>query len=284
MVKKLDKIQDKLDKVENYESQALAITSENMGAMKTMTPDKIAKINERMVEIDRANNTTGRKNTQHTNQLMTLTMLTDSPYRRLRQCLAQIEDRRVAIEGNLYELKKGEIAFRELEQKDDELSILKCAWQKYQLKRSRTYIEGALKELAVFQEAYEEIRKNNNIPEFWDEEDAENDEARHHIRQVFRQAFRDTQLTGHISQGNAEYLEQWGIHLQTAETIVRQYLKKTEEMISAGKMPTIDHLYEFLDSCADMFEHEYMKVMKRIGLDKIVRKDLLYKSNMHKET
>jgi len=284
MVKKLDKIQDKLDKVENYESQALAITSENMGAMKTMTPDKIAKINERMVEIDRANNTTGRKNTQHTNQLMTLTMLTDSPYRRLRQCLAQIEDRRVAIEGNLYELKKGEIAFRELEQKDDELSILKCAWQKYQLKRSRTYIEGALKELAVFQEAYEEIRKNNNIPEFWDEEDAENDEARHHIRQVFRQAFRDTQLTGHISQGNAEYLEQWGIHLQTAEALVKQYLHKTEKMISEGRMPTIDHLYEFLDNCADLFENEYMKVMKRIGLDKIVRKDLLYKSNMHKET
>ena len=283
MVKELDKIQDKLDKIEDYQSHALAISSENLGIMETMTPDKIAKINERMVEIDRANNTTGRKNTQHTNQLMTLTMLTDSPYRRLRQCLAQIEDRRVAIEGNLYELKKGEIAFRELEQKDDELSILKCAWQKYQLKRSRTYIEGALKELAVFQEAYEEIRKNNNIPEFWDEEDAENDEARHHIRQVFRQAFRDTQLTGHISQGNAEYLEQWGIHLQTAEAIVKQYLQKTEKMIIDGKMPTIDHLYEFLDNCADLFENEYMKVMKRIGLDKIVRKDLLYKSNMHKE-
>ena len=168
MVKELDKIQNKFDKIENYESQALAINSENLGVMKTMTPDKIAKIQERMVEIDRANNTTGRKNTQHTNQLMTLTMLTDSPYRRLRQSLAQIEDRRSAIESNLYEMKKGEIAFKELAEKDDELSILQCAWQKHQLKRSKIYIEGALKELAVFQEAYEEIRKNNNIPVFWD--------------------------------------------------------------------------------------------------------------------
>ena len=283
MVKELDKIQDKFDKIENYESQALAINSENLGVMKTMTPDKIAKIQERMVEIDRANNTTGRKNTQHTNQLMTLTMLTDSPYRRLRQCLAQIEDRRTAIEGNLYEMKKGEIAFKELAEKDDELSILQCAWQKHQLKRSKIYIEGALKELAVFQEAYEEIRKNNNIPVFWDEEDAEMDEARHHIRQVFRQAFRDTQLTGHISQGNAEYLEQWGIHLQTAEAVISEYIRRTEKMISEDRMPTIDHLYEFLDKCADMFQDEYIKVMKRIGLDKIVRKDLLYKNNIYKD-
>ena len=283
MVKELDKIQDKFDKIENYESQALAINSENLGVMKTMTPDKIAKIQERMVEIDRANNTTGRKNTQHTNQLMTLTMLTDSPYRRLRQCLAQIEDRRSAIESNLYEMKKGEIAFKELAEKDDELSILQCAWQKHQLKRSKIYIEGALKELAVFQEAYEEIRKNNNIPIFWDEEDAEMDEARHHIRQVFRQAVRDTQLTGHISQANAEYLEQWGIHLQTAEAVIREYLRRTEKMISEDRMPTIDHLYEFLDKCADMFQDEYIKVMKRIGLDKIVRKDLLYKNNIYKD-
>ena len=64
----------------------------------TMTADQIAEINERMVEIDRANKTLGRRNTQTTNQLMTLTMMTDSPYRRLRQCLAQIQKKRQAIE------------------------------------------------------------------------------------------------------------------------------------------------------------------------------------------
>ena len=64
--------------------------------MATMTPDKIQKISERMVEMERANNSLGRRNTQTTNQLMTLTMLTDSPYRRLRQCLAQIEKKKGA--------------------------------------------------------------------------------------------------------------------------------------------------------------------------------------------
>ena len=70
-----------------------------ISGLATITPDKLAKISERMVEIDRANNSLGRSNTQTTNQLMTLTMLTDSPYRRLRQILAQIERKRTALQN-----------------------------------------------------------------------------------------------------------------------------------------------------------------------------------------
>ena len=268
--------------IDNYSEHALSLTVEAIGTLPTMTPDKIAKINERMVEIDRVNNTTGRKNTQTTNQLMTLTMLTDSPYRRLRQCLAQIEDRRIAIESNLYEGKRNEFRLAELVEKGDEESLLKVAYMHHQATRSRMYIEGALKELAVFQEAYEEIRKKNNIPELWDEEDAEKDEIRHHVRQVFRQAFRDVTLTGQVSQGNAEYLEQYGIHLMTATTVLKSYIKHQQEEIDKGNLPTINTFYEFLDKCVEMFGEEYIKVMKHIGLEKIVRPDLLYKHNVTK--
>jgi len=69
---------------------------ESMNGLATMTPDKVSKISERMVEIDRAINTLGRKNTQSTIQLMTLSMLTDSPYRRLRQCVVEINKKRDA--------------------------------------------------------------------------------------------------------------------------------------------------------------------------------------------
>ena len=269
--------------IDNYSEHALSLSIDSLGSLPTMTPDKIAKINERMVEIDRANKTAGRRNTQTTNQLMTLTMMTDSPYRRLRQCLAQIEDRRIAIEQNLYEMKRNE--FREAEQieQGDEESMLKVAYGRHARERTMVYIDGALKELAVFQEAYEEIRKNNNIPIFWDEEDAENDEARHHIRQVFRQAFRDVTLTGQVSQGNAEYLEQYGIHLMTATAVLKTYIKHQQEQIDAGNYPTINTFYEFLDKCVELFGEEYIKVMKHIGLDKVVRPDLLYKHNITKD-
>ena len=220
----------------------------------TMTPDKIAKISERMVEVDRANNTLGRSNTQTTNQLMTLTMLTDSPYRRLRQCLAQIEQKRMALEDGYFKHEKLNLRIKSWEKKGDEMSLLRVREAYHQQERGKMYLEGALKEIAIFQEAYEEIRDSNGIPEDWNERDAEEDEIKHHIRQAFRQSHRDMILGGRITQGNAEYMEQYGIHLQTAEAVVKEYLHRTEKMISEGRMPTIDHLYEFLDKCADMFQ------------------------------
>ena len=80
--------------------------------MATMTPDKIQKISERMVEMERANNSLGRSNTQTTNQLMTLTMLTDSPYRRLRQCLAQIERKKEALKSRTRNKRMGTGRYR----------------------------------------------------------------------------------------------------------------------------------------------------------------------------
>ena len=246
--------------------------------MSTITPAIMVRISERMVEIDRANKTTGRKNTQTTNQLMTLNMISNAPYRRLRQCLAQIEDKRHAIENYYWDWRKQELEVKEWEANGDESSLLELEKHKYNRDRIKTYIEGAIKELSVFQEAYEEIRKNNNIPADWDEEDAEIDEIRHHIRQAFRQSHRDMTLNGSISQGNAEYLEQYGIHLQTARNFIAKYISTCEKMLEEGLVPTINHYYEFLDSVVEVFGNEYKKVLKHMGIDNLVRQELLYKS------
>ena len=108
-----------------------------------------------------------------------------------------------------FKYQRLEIEIKEWEEEDTELSRIKLAETKTGIDTSKKYIEGALKEIGIFQDAYEEIRENNNIPEDWDEEDAELDEIRHHIRQAFRQSHRDMILHGTINQGNAEYLEQY---------------------------------------------------------------------------
>ena len=256
----------------------------NVKGLPTITKEKMALINERQVEIERAKQSLGRKNTQTTNQLMTLTMLTDSPYRRLRQCIVQIENKKRALQGAYYGYQKTEIQIKEWEEKGDELSAINIREARDAIEESKVYIDGALKELAVFQEAYEEIRVNNNIPVLWDEEDAEMDEIRHHIRQAFRQSHRDMILTGTITQGNAEYLEQYGIHLQTARNVIGQYIAGVEEMISKdSKMPNIDHLYEFLDHCVEVFGEEYIKVMNHIGITDLVRSEWLFKGNLNRD-
>ena len=251
---------------------------ESMNGLATMTPDKIAKVSERMVEIDRAINTLGRKNTQSTIQLMTLNMMTDSPYRRLRQCIAEINKKRDALESTYFKFRKQEIELKEWESKSDELSIVKADEARAGIKSAKIYIDGSLKDIAVLQEAYDEIRKNNNIPEEWDELDAEMDEIRHHLRQAFRQSHRDMVLTGSITQGNAEYLEQYGVHLQTAKNVIAKYIATCDKVLEEGKVPNINHFYEFLDNCVEIFGDEYKNVMKHIGLDNIVRQEYLYRS------
>ena len=261
----------------------LAQIEKEFSGLATITPAKMQKITERMVEIERATNTTGRRNTQTTNQLMTLTMLTDSPYRRLRQILAQIEKKSEALRSHYFIHKKLKLEMKEWEEEDTELSHIKIEEARVGMESGKKYIEGALKEIGIFQDAYEEIKKNNNIPDEWDEEDAEIDEIRHHIRQAFRQSHRDMILHGTISQGNAEYLEQYGIHLQTARNYIRQYIDQCEELIAEKSYPTIDHLYEFFDKCVEVFGKEYIKVMNHIGITELVRSEWLFKGNLNRD-
>ena len=271
--------EEKFDLVKAYEHISTGLS--------TMTPTKLAKMAERMVEIVRANKTLGRSNTQTTNQLMTLTMLTDAPYRRLRQCLAQIEDRRKAIESSYFRIRKEDVhikKWRRQADEGDELAQIRFDEAVYNQERTKIYLDGAFKELAVFQEAYEEIRINNGIPENWDEMDAERDEIKHHIRQAFRQAHRDMILNGRISQGNAEYMEQYGIHLQVAQKIIGNYIAHCEDLIEDGQMPRVTHLYAFLDDMVEQFGDAHQDVVNHIGLDKLIRGDFLYREDKHGNT
>ena len=248
----------------------------SVGGLSTITDEKLAVIASKMPAIDRANHTAGRSQTQTTNQLMSLTMMTDSPYRRLRQCLSQIERKRSALEESYFKMKKKAILIKQWYEKGDEMSVLKAQEAESQAFRQKDYIDAALKEIATFQCAYDEIRESHNIPEKWDERDAEVAEIDHHIKQAFRQAHRDVVQTGSITGGNMEYMEQYGIHIQTATKIIRDYVASEDKMIAEGKMPTVEHLYAFLDSMAVQFNDAHKLVMKRIGIKELIKEDFLY--------
>ncbi len=274
MGKALKKKDDNVVSLSEYKGfQAL---QKSVGGLATITDKKLAVIAEKMVEIDRANHTAGRSNTQNTNQLMTLTMLTDSPYRRLRQCMAQIEQKRTALESSYYKMQKNKIQIDRWYEKGDEMSVIRAREAETQMIRQKDYIDGAFKEIAVFQCAYDEIRESHNIPENWDEKDAEEAEIDHHIKQAFRQAHRDMVKTGQIGLGNMEYMEQYGIHIQTATKIIADYINSEEKMIAEGKLPTVKHLYAFLDRMAETFHDAHKDVMERIGIKDLIKEEFLY--------
>ena len=268
---KIVKLNSKTDEHKSH----LAL-QESVGGLATITNEKLAIISQKMVAIDRANNTAGRSETQTTNQLMTLTMLTDSPYRRLRQCLAQIEKKRGALDETYFRMKKKQVLIKQWYEKGDEMSVLKAQEAEHALMRSKNYIDGAFKEIATFQCAYDEIREAHNIPDNWDERDAEEEEIDHHIKQAFRQAHREMVGTGCITSGNMEYLEQYGIHIQTATRLIADYIASEDEMIAKGQMPTVAHLYAFLDRMAETFHDAHKTVMQRIGIKELVKEEFLY--------
>ena len=270
----MKKKDDNVTQLSEYKGfQAL---QKSVGGLATITDKKLAIIAEKMVEIDRVNQTAGRSQTQTTNQLMSLTMMTDSPYRRLRQCLSQIERKRTALEEAYFKMQKKKLLIGQWYEKGDELSVIKAQEAESNMIRQKDYIDGAFKEIATFQCAYDEIRESHNIPEKWDEKDAELAEIDHHIKQAFRQAHRDMVNTGRIGLGNMEYLEQYGIHIQTATKVIADYIAGEDKMISDGKMPTVRHLYAFLDRMAETFHDAHKDVLNRIGIKELIKDEFLY--------
>lgn len=248
----------------------------SVGGLATIDDTKLAKIAENMVAIDRANHTAGRSQTQTTNQLMSLTMLTDSPYRRIRQCLAQIEKKRRALEETYFKMQKKKVLIDQWYKKGDDMSVVRAKEAEAAMIRQKDYIDAAFKEIATFQCAYDEIREAHNIPENWDEKDAEIAEIDHHIKQAFRQAHRDMVGNGKINIGNMEYLEQYGIHVQTAQQLIAEYIASENAMIAKGNFPTVKNLYTWLDKMAETFHDAHKDVMERIGIKDLLKEEYLY--------
>jgi len=238
---------------------------------------KLAKISKRMKEMDRANLSFNKKNTQTTSQLMSLTMMCDAPYRRLRQVLAQIEKKRFALEDAAFDLRKKKLSLIAFREEDDELSQIEADELENQIKRSMGYLEGSLKELAMYQDTYDEIKASFNIPDKWDEVDFEKEEISNHIRMAFRNCLRNVMVTGGMNMGTMEYLEQFGIHPVTAKKLITDYLSEVEAMVEDKKYPSVKHLYDFLDRCADIFQDAHYAVMARIGIKDLVKDEYLFK-------
>lgn len=305
----------------------------------TFDENKITRIAENMPEINRATRSLGRRNTQSTNRLMSLTMFSgNSPYRVIRQCLSQIENKRIAIKENRYRIMKERLKVEEiqknLERNEKRLNRTKIILEeenlpseeieKYEekiedikienlrmridieeklssLADSMLYIEGALKEIASFQSSYQQICRNKNIPEDWDEEDMEKAEIEFHLRLSFLHAYRDVMSRGNLGIGTLEYLQQLGVHPSQALLDTRNFLRTLDNKIIKRDINPItgktdneriddnveldyeDDLEKWLDEMVEKNKYNYKKVLKRIGLDNLYEDWYMYKEKLREE-
>lgn len=293
---KADELIDKSNVFMQISTRGADPNSKAVVDFKIFDNDKLAKLAENMPEINRAVNVFGRQNSQATGKLMSLHMISQSPYRRLKQCLAKIERKRQALKENIFKMRKERVEMDKLlekrqrlqrvldgqlpadggEQYELELINIELEEKAANIADSNIYIEGALKEIGMYQDAYKEIKESYNIPDDWDEEDFEKCEIEEHVKTIAIHAVRDIEMTGHLNVGTHEYCEQYSINPHMAAVLAKLYLQNVEKMILEGNVVSITVFYDFIDEFYEMFKNEYVHGMKRIGLKKLISEDYLF--------
>lgn len=225
----------------------------------------VATVQQFMPEIEEKTRAFDRNNSQTTLSLATLTLLNgQSPMRMLRQVMAEIEKRKLALVEAQLTHAEMRATIEELEQETQTpLVEVKIRTKSTQLVSIENKINGAFKDIATLIDSYNGIKATYKIDE-WDEETFEREEKRHHTRRGFELMYRNLLEGGRAQTATIEYLQQYGIHPQVALTEVSGYIKYTADRIARAELLHANDLEEFLDQMADKYFVNADKTSERI--------------------
>ena len=231
--------------------------------MPTVTKDVInqnavAKVNAGLPELEEKTRFFDRSNSQSTLSMMSITMLNgQSPMRMMRQVMAEVEKRKMALAeaqvSHAKDLKKIEELQNKVAQDPDDNVLqaeLRLAFVSISMLESK--INGSFKDIAVLIDTYEAIKEKNGI-EDWDEEQFERAEKRHHVRRAFELMYRNLMEGGRASTATIEYMQQYGIHPQVGLAEVQGYMNNVTDRMNKKIMIHSNDLEDFLDAIADKY-------------------------------
>jgi hypothetical protein len=252
-----------LDKVEQQTTQIVNADNQVTFNMPTVTKDVInknavAKVNAGLPEIEEKTRFFDRNNTQTTLSMMSITMLNgQSPMRMMRQVMAEVEKRKMALAeaqvSHAKQLQKIEkLQAKVDENPEDNVLQAKLRLAFVSISTLESKINGSFKDIATLIDSYEALKEKNNIDD-WDEEQFEASEKKHHIRRSFELMYRNLMDGGRASTATIEYMQQYGIHPQIGLTEVSGYIKFVNEQIAKNIILHSNHLEEFLDQMADKY-------------------------------
>ena len=245
----------------------------------TLNKEQIAKITARLPEYKRGKALIGHGTSQSSYSLQTMQMISDSPLSRMKQCLAQIDKKYKAIQEAYYKIEKKKLTVEKLRTETTEHARLTAEEYTSQIESITLSMNTALREIGMFQDMYDSIKKNNHIPDNWTEKDYELQEISHMVRASFRLAIQELSATGRIGKSSVEYWEQLGIHPQLAESRTRAYLLTIQEKINGSEKVTIRDMYKFLDEMAFEFKDVYKDALSRMGLDELGSEEFMAKGH-----
>ena len=236
------------------------------------------RISSGLPDIQRQTRVFDRQNSQTTLAFMTLTMLNgQSPMRMLRQVLAEIEKRQGALYDAQYISTKAKAELDTLLEKDnrtkvEEAKIIKI---QYEITLTSNKANGSLKDIATLMDVYDYIKKNNDI-DGWGEAEFEQEEKAHHTRRGFEMLYRNLIEYGRGKEATLEYMQQYGVHVQSAIAEVSGYIEHANTLIKRGEILTSLHLEDFLDEMKDKYSNNADEVSKKLfGTTDITNKEYM---------
>ena len=239
----------------------------------------VEKVNRFLPELDEKTRAFDRNNSQTTLTMMTLTMMTgQSPYRMMRQIMAEVEKRKGALVEAQVKHARVLKEIEKLQDSEDTVSQAKYRQKCVNIVTMESKINGSFKDIATLIDAYNNIKEKNGIEE-WDEVAFENEEKKHHVRRGFELMYRNLLDGGRASTSTIEYCQQYGVHPQVCLTEVSGYVQYTSERIANSDLPHANDLEEFLDEMADKYYLNADKTAERLfGKADFANNDYMYKT------
>ena len=254
--------------------------SYNNSVYKAIKTEHLENIQNKLPELDRANNAFGRIQGEFVNTHFVLTHTT--PIRNLRQILAECERLKQALSDNYFRLKRTNIEIQKLKKREAtleeknkngtltedesfELELIKLdiLEKENSINNTRVYYEAALKDLHNYIEMYEQLKKEKGINDNWDEYDFESEEEEYHIKTSIKQAYNDVLATGKISYGNIDYLLNTGLNVQVVYNDIINFIQNINKIIlkTESNLININSNSEFFTSkpLTDFLNEEYNK-------------------------
>ena len=262
-------------KLVKQETIGFAIQSNNINEA------AVEKVSQYLPELDTKTKAFGSQNSQTTISMMTLTMLGgQSPFRMLRQILAEVEKRKGALSDSQVSHAKLVREIKRLEdQTDDPVNAAKYRKACVSITTLEQKINGSFADIATLIDAYNNIKATQGISDDWDEEAFEDAEKRHHVRRCFEMMYRNLLDGGRVSTSTIEYMQQFGVHPQICQKEVQGYILYTEERIVGGEVLHANDLENFLDEMGEKYWEGADKTSERLfGKKNFANKDFMYKT------
>jgi len=262
-------------KLEKQETIGFAIQRNNINEA------AVEKVSQYLPELDSKTKAFGSQNTQTTITMMTLTMLGgQSPFRMLRQILAEVEKRKGALSESQVGHAKLVREIKKLEdQTDDPVQAAKYRKACVSITTLENKINGSFKDIATLIDAYNNIKEKQGVSDEWDEEAFENEEKKHHVRRCFEMMYRNLLDGGRISTSTIEYMQQFGVHPQICQKEVSGYIAYTDDRIQQGGILHANDLEDFLDEMGNKYWEGADKTSERLfGKKDFTNKDFMYKT------